>query len=64
MTTVVAGNCGFSIAPLDAGMVDYLMRMLARGRGNPAAETLEAGVPWNWRTTAEYLERVEAARPS
>src|SRR4051794_4152321 len=30
VTTVVAGNCGFSIAPLDGTAADFLMRMLAR----------------------------------
>jgi N-acyl-D-aspartate/D-glutamate deacylase len=62
VTTVVAGNCGFSIAPLGEQQGDYLMRMLARVEGIPL-ETLVAGVPWNWRGTAEYLERVEAAGP-
>ncbi|HEY2301804.1 MAG TPA: amidohydrolase family protein [Acidimicrobiales bacterium] len=62
-TTVIAGNCGFSIAPLGAEQGDYLMRMLARVEGIPL-ETLVAGVPWNWRTTSEYLQRVEAAGPA
>lgn len=58
VTTVVAGNCGFSIAPLDPQDADYLMRMLARVEGMPL-ESLREGVPWNWRTTAEYLDRLE-----
>jgi N-acyl-D-aspartate/D-glutamate deacylase len=60
VTTVVGGNCGFTIAPLgvesvDPADADYLMRMLARVEGMPL-ESLQQGVPWNWRTTAEYLD--------
>ena len=57
VTTVLAGNCGFTIAPLtdDAADGDYLMRMLARVEGMPL-ESLREGVPWSWRTTAEYLD--------
>ena len=62
VTTALAGNCGFSIAPLEIEQADYLMRMLARVEGIPLA-ALEAGVPWNWRTTGEYLAAVEAAEP-
>ena len=63
VTTALAGNCGFSIAPLEPEQADYLMRMLARVEGIPLA-ALEAGVPWNWRTTGEYLAAVEAAEPA
>jgi N-acyl-D-aspartate/D-glutamate deacylase len=58
VTTVVGGNCGFSIAPLSADAGDYLMRMLARVEGMPL-ESLLAGVPWNWTSFGEYLERLE-----
>src|SRR4051812_30558324 len=49
VTSVFAGNCGFSIAPLSADPADaaYLMRMLARVEGMPL-ESLDAGVPWDW----------------
>lgn len=66
VTTVMAGNCGFTIAPLvgvDGGPVraddaDYLMRMLARVEGMPL-ESLQQGVPWNWGTSAEYFDRLD-----
>ena len=60
VTTVLAGNCGFTIAPLsdDPADGDYLMRMLARVEGMPL-ESLREGVPWNWRTTAEYFDEIE-----
>jgi N-acyl-D-aspartate/D-glutamate deacylase len=62
VTTVIGGNCGFTIAPLSADPSDgdYLMRMLARVEGMPL-ESLRDGVPWSWTTTAEYLDAVEGA---
>ncbi len=59
VTTVVGGNCGFTIAPLAEGEADYLMRMLARVEGMPL-ESLEQGVPWDWRTFGDYLDRLDA----
>ncbi len=60
VTTALAGNCGFTIAPLsdDPSDGDYLMRMLARVEGMPL-ESLRDGVPWNWKTTAEYFDEIE-----
>ncbi len=58
VTTVIGGNCGFTIAPLTPQDGDYLMRMLARVEGMPL-ESLQQGVPWNWTTTAEYLDALD-----
>jgi N-acyl-D-aspartate/D-glutamate deacylase len=60
VTTVLGGNCGFTIAPLSGEAADgeYVMRMLARVEGMPL-ETLAAAVPWDWTSTAEYLDAVE-----
>jgi N-acyl-D-aspartate/D-glutamate deacylase len=58
VTTAVAGNCGFTIAPLSSESASYLMPMLARVEGMPL-ESLRAGVPWSWKTTGEYLDLVD-----
>jgi N-acyl-D-aspartate/D-glutamate deacylase len=60
VTTVIGGNCGFSVAPLNKRAADYLLPMLARVEGMPKA-SLEAGVPWDWTSTAEYLQRLDGA---
>ncbi len=58
ITTVIAGNCGFTIAPLAEPHGDYLMRMLSRVEGMPL-ESLQAGVPWNWNSFGEWLDQLD-----
>jgi len=58
VTSVVGGNCGFTIAPVEPSETDYLTRMLARVEGMPL-ESLIAGVPYDWRTFGEYLGRLD-----
>jgi N-acyl-D-aspartate/D-glutamate deacylase len=58
ITTVIAGNCGFTIAPLRPEHGDYLMRMLARVEGMPL-ESLQEGVPWDWTSYGEWLDRLD-----
>ncbi len=58
ITTVVGGNCGFSVAPLTPEAGPYRMQMLAMVEGMPL-ESLEQGVPWDWRSFGDYLDRLE-----
>ena len=60
VTTVVGGNCGFSIAPLSGRPEDsdYLLHMLARVEGMPV-ESLQQGVPWDWTSFGSYLDKLE-----
>jgi N-acyl-D-aspartate/D-glutamate deacylase len=60
VTTVIGGNCGFTIAPLADDRGAYLRRMLARVEGMPL-EALEAGGEWGWSTFGEYLDTLEGA---
>ncbi len=58
VTTVIGGNCGFSIAPLGPDGSDYIQRMMAVVEGIPKS-ALEGGGPWEWRSFGEYLSRVD-----
>lgn len=59
ITTVIGGNCGFTIAPIRMEHGDYLMRMLARVEGMPL-ESLQQGVPWgSWQSFGEWLEQLD-----
>lgn len=58
VTTVVGGNCGFSIAPLGPDDADYVQRMMTMVEGIPLG-ALVGGGPWDWATFADYLARVD-----
>ena len=59
VTTVVAGNCGFSIAPVRPEHHELLMRTLMHVE-DMSPETLAAGVPWDeFETFPEYLDAIE-----
>ena len=60
VTTVVGGNCGFTIAPVAPATTDYVRRMLARVEGMPVA-SLEAGLDFRWSTFGEWLDVLEGA---
>ena len=60
VTTVVAGNCGFSIAPIRREGVDLLARTLQHVE-DMSFDTLAAGVPWGrFETFPQYLDAVES----
>jgi N-acyl-D-aspartate/D-glutamate deacylase len=58
VTTVVAGNCGFSIVPTRPEHRGVIVRTLEKVEDMDVA-TLEAGVEWDFATFPEYLASVE-----
>ena len=59
VTTVIAGNCGFSIAPIHSAEVPLLARTLQHVE-DMSFETLSQGVPWDdFETFPQYLDAVE-----
>ena len=58
VTTVIGGNCGFTLAPLSERDADYTRRMRGRVEGM-ALPALEAGVPWDWDGFDAFLARLD-----
>jgi N-acyl-D-amino-acid deacylase len=60
VTSVVAGNCGFSIAPVRPEHRELLVRTLQHVE-DMSPDTLFAGVPWEeFETFPQYLDSIEA----
>src|SRR5215470_4106802 len=57
VTTVVAGNCGFSIAPTRPEHHEVIARTLENVEDMDGA-SLSAGIPWDFETYPEYLESI------
>jgi len=58
ITTVVMGNCGFTLAPCAAKDKHLVVRNLERAEDISGA-AMEAGIDWTWETYPEYLDALE-----
>ncbi|HUF91682.1 MAG TPA: amidohydrolase family protein [Candidatus Limnocylindria bacterium] len=58
VTSVVMGNCGFSLAPCAAADRHLVMRNLERAEDISAA-AMNAGIDWKWTTFAQFLDCVD-----
>ena len=59
VTSVLMGNCGFTLAPCKADQKELVMRNLERAE-DISPEAMKAGINWTWETFPEYLDAVEA----
>jgi N-acyl-D-amino-acid deacylase len=58
VTTVVMGNCGFTLAPVRRGAEDLVVRNLERAE-DISANAMAAGIDWSWESFADYLAAVD-----
>jgi N-acyl-D-aspartate/D-glutamate deacylase len=58
VTSIVGGNCGFTLAPITAEAADYVVPMLARVEGMPL-RSLEACLDLSWDSFGSWLARLE-----
>ena len=58
VTSVVMGNCGFTLAPCREEEVDYVFRNLERAEDISRDAMLE-GITWQWETYPEYLDVID-----
>jgi N-acyl-D-amino-acid deacylase len=58
ITTVVMGNCGFTLAPCAKEDRHLVIRNLQRAE-DISLEAMEAGIEWRWKSFAEFLDVVD-----
>jgi N-acyl-D-amino-acid deacylase len=59
ITSVVMGNCGFTLAPCAAADKHMVVRNLQRAEDIPP-QAMAAGIEWNWTTFPEFLDCLES----
>ena len=59
VTSVMMGNCGFTLAPCRESEADLVFRNLERAEDISRDAMLE-GIKWNWETYPEYMAAVDA----
>ena len=58
VTSVVIGNCGFGVAPVDPKDRERAMLCLTRNEAIPY-ESMEKGMTWSWVTFPEFMDSLE-----
>jgi N-acyl-D-aspartate/D-glutamate deacylase len=58
VTSVVMGNCGFSLAPCEEKDKLLVMRNLERAE-DISPDAMQAGIKWSWKNFPQYLDAVD-----
>jgi len=58
ITSIVMGNCGLALAPVNRGDEEALVKSFVRVEAIPRA-VLEQGIQWGWHSYGDYLDRLE-----
>jgi N-acyl-D-amino-acid deacylase len=58
VTSVVMGNCGFTLAPCKQEDADLVFRSLERAE-DLSRDAMLAGIDWTWETFPQFLDAVE-----
>ena len=59
VTSVVMGNCGFTLAPCREAEADLVFRNLERAE-DISRDAMLAGIDWNWESYPEYMDVIDA----
>ena len=58
VTSVVMGNCGFTLAPSRPNEREFIVRNFERSEDIPGPAMM-TGIPWSWETFPEYLDVID-----
>ncbi len=58
VTSVVMGNCGFSLAPCAEPDMDLVLNNLQMAE-DISIDAMKAGIPWTWDSFPEYLDAID-----
>lgn len=61
VTSVVMGNCGFTLAPCRESEADHVFRNLERAE-DISRNAMLAGIKWQWESYPEYMDAVDKAQ--
>ena len=59
VTSVVMGNCGFTLAPVNVQDIDLVLENLEEAEAIPA-DVLAAGVEFTWETFPEFIDKLRS----
>lgn len=58
VTSVVMGNCGFTLAPCKQEDADFVFRNLERAE-DLSRDAMQEGIEWTWETFPEFLDAID-----